>query len=124
MSASPLEFSSMVVVPLSWVLSALVILIVVIVSFCFLVANTRLQGSNTKPHRREIQDDKDTPLSPTNQNFPRSTSSNRMKEEEKKKYSSEYTRRGLLWSRHASWHLPKAPRDTLRNKLESQYDQV
>ena len=24
--------------------------------------------------------------------------------------SSEYTRRGQLWSKHASWHLPKAPR--------------
>ena len=25
--------------------------------------------------------------------------------------SSEYTRRGQLWSKHASWHLPCAPRE-------------
>ena len=34
----------------------------------------------------------------------------RMEEEHSKKSSSEYTRRGQLWSKHASWNLPKAPR--------------
>lgn len=34
----------------------------------------------------------------------------RMEEEQSKKSSSEYTRRGQLWSKHASWNLPKAPR--------------
>ena len=34
----------------------------------------------------------------------------RMEEELPKKSSSEYTRRGQLWSKHASWNLPKAPR--------------
>jgi hypothetical protein len=34
----------------------------------------------------------------------------RMEEEQSKKFSSEYTRRGQLWSKHASWNLPKAPR--------------
>lgn len=34
----------------------------------------------------------------------------RIDEEGPKKQSSEYTRRGMLWSRHASWHLPLAPR--------------
>ena len=34
----------------------------------------------------------------------------RMQEEVSRKSSSEYTRRGQLWSKHASWNLPKAPR--------------
>jgi hypothetical protein len=37
----------------------------------------------------------------------------RMDEEGTKKSSSEYTRRGMLWSRHASWHLPSAPKPEL-----------
>ena len=36
--------------------------------------------------------------------------SSRIEEEGKKKKSSEITRRGQLWSRHASWYLPGAPR--------------
>lgn len=34
----------------------------------------------------------------------------RMEQEQVKRQSSEYTRRGILWSSHASWHLPSAPR--------------
>lgn len=34
----------------------------------------------------------------------------RFEEEGKKRMSSEYTRRGQLWSTHASWQLPTAPR--------------
>eukprot|EP00600_Ochromonadales_sp_CCMP1393_P011398 CAMPEP_0175007498 /NCGR_PEP_ID=MMETSP0005-20121125/6443_1 /TAXON_ID=420556 /ORGANISM="Ochromonas sp., Strain CCMP1393" /LENGTH=1042 /DNA_ID=CAMNT_0016262943 /DNA_START=38 /DNA_END=3166 /DNA_ORIENTATION=+ len=34
----------------------------------------------------------------------------RMDEENRKMVSSELTRRGSLWSKHASWQLPKAPR--------------
>lgn len=33
----------------------------------------------------------------------------RIEEEGKKSTSTEFTRRGMLWSRHASWHLPLAP---------------
>lgn len=40
----------------------------------------------------------------------RSSSSYRIEEELNKKTSSEFTRRGQLWSKHASWHLPSAPR--------------
>ena len=43
--------------------------------------------------------------------LPRRHSKYRIEEEDTKKLSSEYTRRGQLWSRHASWHLPLAPRD-------------
>ena len=35
----------------------------------------------------------------------------RMEEENSRKSSSEYTRRGQLWSKHASWNLPNAPRE-------------
>lgn len=42
-------------------------------------------------------------------NMPRNQSY-RIEEEQSKKSSSEYTRRGQLWSKHASWNLPKAPR--------------
>jgi indoleamine 2,3-dioxygenase len=38
----------------------------------------------------------------------------RIEEENKKRLSSEYTRRGQLWSRHASWHLPNAPQQATR----------
>jgi indoleamine 2,3-dioxygenase len=34
----------------------------------------------------------------------------RIEEENTKRTSSEFTRRGQLWSKHASWHLPDAPR--------------
>ena len=44
------------------------------------------------------------------QNMIRRNHSYRMEEELPKKSSSEYTRRGQLWSKHASWNLPKAPR--------------
>ena len=44
------------------------------------------------------------------QNAMRRNHSYRMEEELPKKSSSEYTRRGQLWSKHASWNLPKAPR--------------
>ena len=42
----------------------------------------------------------------------------RIEEEGKKLTSSEYTRRGLLWSSHSSWHLPSAPRFD-NNELET-----
>ena len=38
----------------------------------------------------------------------------RMQQEGAKKMSSEYTRRGQLWSKHASWNLPMAPRTSLQ----------
>lgn len=41
----------------------------------------------------------------------------RLDEELSRKSSSEITRRGMLWSRHASWHLPTAPRS--RNRTSS-----
>ena len=50
------------------------------------------------------------PASPVAPKLPRRRSY-RIEEEGTKKQSSEYTRRGQLWSRHASWHLPLAPRD-------------
>ena len=37
----------------------------------------------------------------------------RMEEECSKKTSSEFTRRGQLWAKHASWRLPEAPRLSL-----------
>lgn len=46
-------------------------------------------------------------------NLTQSKLSYRMDEEGAKKQSSEYTRRGMLWSRHASWHLPLAPRSDI-----------
>lgn len=50
------------------------------------------------------------------------SSSYRIEEENVRTLSSEYTRRGQLWSRHASWHLPKAPRmETARQQFESYY---
>jgi Indoleamine 2,3-dioxygenase len=42
------------------------------------------------------------------------SSSYRMEEECSRKSSSEYTRRGQLWSKHASWNLPKAPRLSIK----------
>lgn len=46
----------------------------------------------------------------------------RIEEENNRTLSSEYTRRGQLWSRHASWHLPKAPREeSSRAQLEAYY---
>lgn len=45
----------------------------------------------------------------------------RIEEEQIKGQSSEYTRRGMLWSSHASWHLPSAPRQCLQARdLETQ----
>ena len=44
---------------------------------------------------------------------PRGNLSYRMEEEFSKKTSSEFTRRGQLWSKHASWKLPEAPRFSL-----------
>ena len=43
---------------------------------------------------------------------PRRNLSYRMEEECSKKTSSEFTRRGQLWSKHASWKLPEAPRQS------------
>ena len=40
------------------------------------------------------------------------SSSYRIEQERSKNSSSEYTRRGMLWATHASWHLPSAPRMT------------
>jgi hypothetical protein len=40
----------------------------------------------------------------------RSPSSYRIEQEHFRKSSSEFTRRGQLWSRHASWNLSGAPR--------------
>lgn len=40
----------------------------------------------------------------------KSPSSYRIEQEDFRKSSSEYTRRGQLWSRHASWNLSGAPR--------------
>jgi hypothetical protein len=40
----------------------------------------------------------------------RSPSSYRIEQEDFRKSSSEFTRRGQLWSRHASWNLSGAPR--------------
>jgi len=59
-------------------------------------------------------------------NSPKSTSTsncpNRIEEENVRALSSEYTRRGQLWSRHASWHLPRAPRmEASRQQFESYY---
>lgn len=42
------------------------------------------------------------------------SSSYRMEEECLRKSSSEYTRRGQLWSKHASWNLPEAPRLSIK----------
>eukprot|EP01039_Chlorochromonas_danica_P000237 gene237-255_t len=39
----------------------------------------------------------------------------RIEEETMKRSSSEFTRRGQLWSRHASWHIPGAPRLSSRS---------
>jgi hypothetical protein len=39
-----------------------------------------------------------------------SVNRDRFEELKKKKLSSEFTRRGTLWSKHASWNLPSAPR--------------
>lgn len=59
----------------------------------------------------------ESPTSIANSNY-----SYRIEEENARALSSEYTRRGQLWSRHASWHLPKAPRtDLSRAQIESQY---
>ena len=44
----------------------------------------------------------------------------RIEEEGKKRSSSEITRRGQLWSRHASWHLPMAPRVVERGAFQIQ----
>jgi hypothetical protein len=44
----------------------------------------------------------------------------RMEEENTKKSSSEFTRRGMLWSKHASWHLPTAPRESVSKTLEAE----
>jgi Indoleamine 2,3-dioxygenase len=47
------------------------------------------------------------------------SSSYRMEEECLRKSSSEYTRRGQLWSKHASWNLPKAPRLSIKKYEKS-----
>ena len=60
-----------------------------------------------------------TPIgTPSRSNIPVNRSSTglsyRMEQEGAKKMSSEYTRRGQLWSKHASWNLPMAPRTSLQ----------
>ena len=56
--------------------------------------------------------------SPTKSNNKKSY---RIEQEQTKRQSSEYTRRGMLWSSHASWHLPSAPRNqSLQGSLDSQ----
>ena len=59
-----------------------------------------------------------SPNSPSRSSIPTNRSSNglsyRMQQEGAKKMSSEYTRRGQLWSKHASWNLPMAPRTSLQ----------
>jgi Indoleamine 2,3-dioxygenase len=47
------------------------------------------------------------------------SSSYGMEEECLTKSSSEYTRRGQLWSKHASWNLPKAPRLSIKKYEKS-----
>jgi len=42
----------------------------------------------------------------------------RIEQEQTKGQSSEYTRRGMLWSSHASWNLPLAPRSNQSNILD------
>lgn len=70
-------------------------------------ANTAASGNT------EISNDRLNSASPESnsaQSCMSRSSSYRMEEECSRKSSSEYTRRGQLWSKHASWNLPKAPR--------------
>lgn len=75
------------------------------------------ENNATAPPSKELRvaDDK----SGIKQLIPRKRSY-RIEEEGTKKSSSEYTRRGQLWSRHASWHLPLAPREIEKSIQEQQ----
>ena len=106
------------------------LLCILLVTYCIILSsnvvtvpkskNTNLKSSSNN-QSSDIQDEipkDDSPNSPINKNKINNNDSirkikksiYRIDEEGTKKTSSEYTRRGMLWSRHASWHLPSAPK--------------
>lgn len=122
-----MAFSFTVVIPSTVEYSVpLLILTVLVVAAAFIIQNRRIENNlQQEPNRKlTIQTDKytvkkrsasrtensiaDVPQEKTTSL--RRNHSYRMEEEHSKKSSSEYTRRGQLWSKHASWNLPKAPR--------------
>jgi hypothetical protein len=122
-----MAFSFTVVIPSTVEYSVpLLIVTVLVVTAAFIIQNRRIVNNLQDPKRKlTIQTDKsvkkrsasrlenllpDVPQEKPTIATLRRNHSYRMEEEHSKKSSSEYTRRGQLWSRHASWNLPKAPR--------------
>ena len=99
----------------------LIVALVIVISI-FIMQNRRIAAHSAKllekseKHSEKTKSKKTT--APTTDTIAskqtvatiRRNHSYRMEEEHSKKSSSEYTRRGQLWSKHASWNLPKAPR--------------
>ena len=83
-------------------------------SFNDLIVKTNNHDSNNNSVNIISSTSNSTPLTPITV---RTRKAYRMEEEQTRHSSSEYTRRGQLWSRHASWHLPMAPRDPRLIKL-------
>lgn len=122
-----MAFSFTIVIPSTVEYSVpLLIVTVLVVTAAFIIQNRRIVNNLQDPKRKlTIQTDKSVKKRSASRlenllpNVPqekptiatlRRNHSYRMEEEHSKKSSSEYTRRGQLWSRHASWNLPKAPR--------------
>lgn len=118
-----MTFSFTVEIPSSveYSLPFLIIALTIIISI-FVMQNRRIAAHSAKLlETSEKQSDKtkakqiaphitDTFAAKQTISAMRRNHSYRMEEEHSKKSSSEYTRRGQLWSKHASWNLPKAPR--------------
>jgi hypothetical protein len=122
-----MTFSFTIVIPSTVEYSIpLLIVTVLVVAAAFIIQNRRIVNNLQDPKRKlTIQTDKyikkrsasrlenllpDVPQEKPTASALRRNHSYRMEEEHSKKSSSEYTRRGQLWSKHASWNLPKAPR--------------
>jgi hypothetical protein len=122
-----MTFSFTIIIPSTVEYSIpLLIVTVLVVAAAFIIQNRRIVNNLQDPNRKlTIQTDKyikkrsasrlenllpDVPQEKPTTSTLRRNHSYRMEEEHSKKYSSEYTRRGQLWSKHASWNLPKAPR--------------
>ena len=98
------ERSLVISVPILMIVIPLVVaLITVIFSIVFLWKSKTIFSYSNNQHMK-IQNESSRQVAVSKRQL------SRIEEEHKRQKSSEYTRRGQIWSRHASWYLPKAPR--------------
>ena len=74
-----------------------------------LVVDTNRVIDSTKQIQNQSPDENNV-TNVQEKSIKKKANSYRIEQEQVKKQSSEFTRRGVLWSTHASWHLPLAPR--------------